>query len=157
MNETPPQATKVIGIHHTSRSVSDMERSLRFYRDLLGMEVVLDTEMEGEMLEREVALEGARLRLVELGTEGRPLLELLQYYEPGPNEWNDELRPCDAGAHHFALAVEDIQSAYENMLEAGVKFTCPPQEVDAGYFAGHRTVYCYDPDHLIVELWQVPG
>ena len=154
MSET---AAKVVGIHHTSQSVSDMERSLRFYRDLLGMEVVLDTEMAGEMLEREVALDRARLRLVELGGAGRPLLELLQYYEPRPKQWNDDLRPCDAGAHHVALAVEDIQSAYESLREAGVEFTCPPQEVDAGYFAGHRTVYCYDPDHLIVELWQVPG
>jgi catechol 2,3-dioxygenase-like lactoylglutathione lyase family enzyme len=147
----------VVGIHHTSRSVGDMERSLRFYRDLLGMEVLLDTEMAGEMLEREVALEGARLRLAELGTEGQPLLELLQYFEPKPKQWSDDLRPCDTGAHHFALTVEDIHSAYESLREAGVEFTCPPQEVDAGFFAGHRTVYCYDPDHLIVELWQVPG
>ena len=144
-------------MHHTSRSVSDMERSLRFYRDLLGMEVVLDTEMSGEMLEREVALEGARLRLVELGSEGEALLELLQYHEPEPKRWRDDLRPCDTGAHHVALVVEDIHSSYERLREAGVEFTCPPQEVDAGFFAGHRTAYCYDPDHLIVELWQLPG
>lgn len=153
----PGGAGNVIGIHHTSRSVSDMERSLRFYRDLLGMEVLLDTEMAGEMLEREVALEGARLRLVELGSEGAPLLELLEYYEPKPKQRSDELRPCDAGAHHVALTVEDIESAYASLREAGVEFTCPPQEVDAGYFEGHRTAYCYDPDHLIVELWQLPG
>lgn len=157
MSETAPaSAANVTGIHHTSRSVGDMERSLGFYRDLLGMEVILDTEMAGEMLEREVALEGARLRLVELGSEGQPLLELLQYHVPEPREWNDELRPCDAGAHHFALTVDDIGAAYERLREAGVEFTCPPQEVDAGYFAGHRTAYCYDPDGLIVELWQVP-
>jgi catechol 2,3-dioxygenase-like lactoylglutathione lyase family enzyme len=147
----------VVGVHHTSRSVADMDRSLAFYRDLLGLEVLLDTEMAGEMLEREVALEGARLRLVELGTGGETMLELLQYHEPRPREDLDELRPCDAGAHHVALAVEDIQADYDRLSGAGVEFTCPPQEVDAGYFAGHRTVYCYDPDHMIVELWQVPA
>jgi catechol 2,3-dioxygenase-like lactoylglutathione lyase family enzyme len=147
----------VVGVHHTSRSVADMERSLAFYRDLLGLEVLLDTEMAGEMLEREVALEGARLRLVELGTGGETMLELLQYHEPQPRQDVDELRPCDAGAHHVALAVEDIQADYDRLSGAGVEFTCPPQEVDAGYFAGHRTVYCYDPDHMIVELWQVPA
>jgi catechol 2,3-dioxygenase-like lactoylglutathione lyase family enzyme len=134
-----------------------MDRSLAFYRDLLGLEVLLDTEMAGEMLEREVALEGARLRLVELGTGGETMLELLQYHEPQPRQEVDELRPCDAGAHHVALAVEDIQADYDRLSGAGVEFTCPPQEVDAGYFAGHRTVYCYDPDHMIVELWQVPA
>jgi catechol 2,3-dioxygenase-like lactoylglutathione lyase family enzyme len=147
----------VVGVHHTSRSVADMDRSLAFYRDLLGLEVLLDTEMAGEMLEREVALEGARLRLVELGTGGETMLELLQYHEPQPRQEVDELRPCDAGAHHVALAVEDIQADYDSLSGAGVEFTCPPQEVDAGYFAGHRTVYCYDPDHMIVELWQVPA
>jgi catechol 2,3-dioxygenase-like lactoylglutathione lyase family enzyme len=147
----------VVGVHHTSRSVGDMDRSLAFYRDLLGLEVLLDTEMSGEMLEREVALEGARLRLVELGTGGETMLELLQYHEPQPRQEVDELRPCDAGAHHVALAVEDIQADYDRLSGAGVEFTCPPQEVDAGYFAGHRTVYCYDPDHMIVELWQVPA
>jgi catechol 2,3-dioxygenase-like lactoylglutathione lyase family enzyme len=113
--------------------------------------------MSGEMLEREVALEGARLRLVELGTGGETMLELLQYHEPRPRDDLDELRPCDAGAHHVALTVEDIQADYARLSDAGVEFTCPPQEVDAGHFAGHRTVYCYDPDHMIVELWQVAG
>lgn len=144
----------ITGVHHTSRSVGDMDRSLEFYRDLLGLEVLLDTEMSGEMLEREVALEGARLRLVELGTGGETMLELLQYHAP-PSRDARELRPCDVGAHHVALTVDDIQSAYERLSAAGVEFTCPPQEVDAGHFAGHRTVYCYDPDHMIVELWQV--
>lgn len=149
--------SSVIGFHHASRSVGDMERSLAFYRDLLGMEVVLDTEMEGEMLEREVALKGARLRLVGLASGGETMLELLQYHEPRPREREDGLRPCDVGAHHLALAVEDIQAAYQDLGAAGVEFTWPPQEVDAGFFAGHRTAYCYDPDRLIVELWQVPG
>jgi catechol 2,3-dioxygenase-like lactoylglutathione lyase family enzyme len=156
MSTEAARTPRVVGVHHTSRSVGDMDRSLRFYRDLLGMEVLVDTEMAGEMLEREVALEGARLRLVELGTGGETMLELLQYHEPPPRADGDELRPCDVGAYHFALTVDDIHAAYDKLREAGVEFTCPPQEVDAGYFAGHRTVYCYDPDHLIVELWQVP-
>ena len=64
-----------------------MDRSLRFYRDLIGLEVVLDTEMSGPMLDAEVGLEGAHLRLVELGTgDGQPMLELLQYYSPDPRE-----------------------------------------------------------------------
>jgi catechol 2,3-dioxygenase-like lactoylglutathione lyase family enzyme len=155
MSDEPARTPRVVGVHHTSRSVGDMERSLRFYRDLLGLEVLVDTEMAGEMLEREVALEGARVRLVGLGTGGETMLELLQYHEPRPRGDGDELRPCDVGAYHFALTVDDIHAFYDKLLEADVEFTCPPQEVDAGYFAGHRTVYCYDPDRLIVELWQV--
>ena len=147
---------RIDGVLETSLYVNDMERAARFYRDLLGFEVVLDTEMEGEMLEREVGLDGAHLRLVELAAPGDGLyLELLQYYAPAPADVPQ--RPCDVGAHHFALLVDDIKTAYETLVRAGVAFTAPPQEVDAGFFAGHWTVYCFDPDGLIVELWQLPS
>ena len=143
----------VIGIHHTSRTVSDMDRSLGFYRDLVGLEVVLDTEMSGPMLEAEVGLEGAHLRLVALGTgDGQPMVELLQYLSPDPAD--APTRPCDVGAHHIAVRVADIDAAYRSLTEAGVRFTAPPQEVDAGYFAGHWTAYCFDPDDMVLELWQ---
>jgi catechol 2,3-dioxygenase-like lactoylglutathione lyase family enzyme len=145
------------GIHHTSRTVSDMERSLAFYRDLLGMPVVLDTEMRGEMLDREVAMEGSHLRFVLLDSGGDTYLELLHYYSPAGAPFPSGAKPADVGAHHVALLVDDIEAAYEQLSSAGVRFTHPPQEVDAGSFRGHRTAYCYDPDGLIVELWQVPA
>jgi catechol 2,3-dioxygenase-like lactoylglutathione lyase family enzyme len=146
------------GIHHTSRTVSDMDRSLAFYRDLLGLRVALDTEMEGEMLEREVAMPGARLRFVLLETGGETYLELLQYRSPRGAPFPDDARPADVGAHHVALLVDDIRAEHDRLARAGVRFTWEPQEVDAGAFRGHRTAYCYDPDGLVVELWQLaPG
>jgi catechol 2,3-dioxygenase-like lactoylglutathione lyase family enzyme len=146
------------GIHHASRAVSDMDRSLAFYRDLLGMKVVLDTEMEGAMLSREVALENARLRLVELAPEDESFyLELLEYYFPRGKPYPPDITCADVGADHVALTVESIEDAHRRLLEQGVRFTCEPQEVDAGFFQGHRTAYCYDPDGMIVELWQLPG
>lgn len=134
-----------------------MERSLAFYRDLLGMPVMVDTEMAGEMLEREVAMPGARLRLALLDSGSPAHLELLQYLAPDGAPFPANARPADVGAHHVALLVEDIMSAHAKLDAAGVRFTAPPQEVDAGFFAGHWTAYCYDPDRLIVELWQLPS
>ncbi|HUZ88562.1 MAG TPA: VOC family protein [Candidatus Acidoferrales bacterium] len=144
------------GIHHTSRGVGDMDSALAFYRDLLGLRVVLDTEMAGEMLAREVGLEGARLRLVELEGGGQTMLELLQYLVPAGAPYPVDARCSDVGASHFALLVDDIRAAHRRLESAGVRFTYPPQEVDAGYFAGHWTAYCFDPDGQIVELWQLP-
>jgi catechol 2,3-dioxygenase-like lactoylglutathione lyase family enzyme len=147
----------ISGVHHTSRTVSDMERSLGFYRDALGMPVVLDTEMSGEMLEREVAMDGAHLRFVLLDSGGDTFLELLQYYSPPGEPLPGSAKPADVGAHHVALLVTDIAAAHEQLVAAGVRFTHAPQEVDAGFFRGHWTAYCYDPDGLIVELWQLPA
>jgi catechol 2,3-dioxygenase-like lactoylglutathione lyase family enzyme len=145
------------GMHHTSRTVSEMERSLAFYRDLLRMRVVLDTEMSGEMLEREVAMAGAHLRFVLLDSGGDTFLELLQYYSPPGEALPESAKPADVGAHHVALLVDDIVSAHKTLVDHGVEFTDAPQEVDAGFFRGHWTAYCYDPDRLIVELWQLPA
>jgi len=148
----------VTGIHHTSLVVSDMEQSLRFYRDLLGMTVAIDTKMSGEMLDKEVALKGAHLRLAELNPgSGTPYLELLQYYSPPGKPFPRDARCCDVGMPHVALIVADIQGAYNRLTQQGVKFTAPPQFVDAGAFRGCRTAYCYDPDGIVVELWQLPG
>ena len=148
-------ANVIRGIHHASRSVSDMDRSLSFYRDLLGMSVLLDAEMQGEMLEREVAMEGAKLRLVLLDSGGPTHIELLEYYSPDGAPLPPDAVPADVGAHHVALLVDDIRGAHRELEAAGVRFTYPPQQVDAGHLAGHWTAYCYDPDGMIVELWQL--
>lgn len=147
----------VTGIHHTSLVVSDLERALTFYRDLLGMTVAIDTDMSGEMLDREVALKGAHIRVVELSPGGlAPYLELLQYYSPSGKPFPPDARCCDVGMPHVAFIVPDIKDIYQQLSQQGVKFTAPPQYVDAGAFQGYRTAYCYDPDGIVVELWQMP-
>lgn len=147
----------VTGIHHTSLVVSDLEKSLKFYRDMLGMTIAVDTEMSGEMLDREVALTGAQVRVVLLSHDGKPpYVELLQYYSPLGKPYPHDARCCDVGFPHIAVIVPDIQDVYRRLSQQGVKFTAPPQYVDAGAFRGSQTVYCYDPDGIVVELWQMP-
>jgi catechol 2,3-dioxygenase-like lactoylglutathione lyase family enzyme len=135
-----------------------MDRSLWFYRDLLGLEVFIDTEMRGEMLDREVALDGAHIRVVELKVgQANVFLELLQYFSPDGRPFPGDFRCSDVGAPHIAFIVPDIEEAHRTLSAAGIRFTWPPQDVDAGAFAGSKTAYCYDPDGMIAELWQLPG
>ena len=54
-------------LHHTGFNVSDMERSLEFYRDLLGLEVTNDLVFEGEILEQMTAQKNPRAHIVFLG------------------------------------------------------------------------------------------
>lgn len=145
------------GFHHASRTVRSIERSLGFYRDLLGLELVLDEELEGEGLDRVVGLTGARLRVVELDVGDGHLLELVQYHDPPARDFPPEASPADIGAHHVALVVDDIEAVHRRLTAAGIRFTCPPQEIAAGLFKGTRTTYCFDPDDLVVELWEPPS
>jgi catechol 2,3-dioxygenase-like lactoylglutathione lyase family enzyme len=131
-----------------------MERSLRFYRDLLGLGVVADEELEGESLEHIVGLKGAHLRVIELALGDQRLLELIQYLHPLGAPRPVSATPADVGAHHVALLVDDIDGAYAILSAAGVRFSTAPVEITSGLFAGDRTTYCFDPDGLPVELWQ---
>jgi catechol 2,3-dioxygenase-like lactoylglutathione lyase family enzyme len=145
----------IVGVHHFSRVVSDMRRSLSFYRDILDLRVVVDEEMEGEVLSREVALEGASLRLVELAIPGtEALLELLEYHSPDARLKAYKGACADTGAHHLALVVDDIEYYYRELTNRGVRFSWQPQRIADGSFRGDLTAYCYDPDDLVVELWQ---
>ncbi|MCL5960203.1 MAG: VOC family protein, partial [Chloroflexi bacterium] len=80
----------------------------------------------------------------------------IQYYTPAGKGFPADFRCCDTGAPHVAVTVPDMAEAYEALTAAGVKFTSPPQEADAGVFVGCQTAYCYDPDGIVVELWQMP-
>ena len=66
---------------HTAISVADMERSLNFYRDLLGLKVVMDVETDSPKLGVIVGLQGAKTRIVMLEIDNQKI-ELFQYQTP---------------------------------------------------------------------------
>lgn len=145
------------GIHHTCLTVSDMEKSLKFYRDGLGLEIVQDVDEQGERLSRETQMEGAHNRLVWLKTTmGNTLVELLQYIHPIGKPFPADARCCDVGMPHISFLVENIDETYETLCKMGTKFTAPPMACDNSTFEGAKTAYCYDPDGIFVELFQIP-
>ncbi len=145
------------GIHHTCLTVSDMDKSLRFYRDGLGLTVVQDVEEQGERLSRETEMEGAHNRLVWLKTtQGNTLVELLQYIHPVGKPFPADARCCDVGMPHISFLVSDIEETYRDLCAMGVRFTAPPIACDNSTFEGAKTAYCYDPDGIYVELFQIP-
>jgi len=133
--------------HHVAISVKDMERELRFYRDLLGFEVDWEREnYTGEMYGKVVGLPGAAARVVMLkGYGGR--IELFKYHVPEGRECGTK-RQCDFGLTHFALMVKGIDELYQRLLKEGVQFNCPPQNLRPGVWA----TYMKDPEGVTIEL-----
>jgi catechol 2,3-dioxygenase-like lactoylglutathione lyase family enzyme len=143
MKEEPMQATW----HHVAVSVRDMEKALRFYRDLLGFEVDWEREhYTGEEMAKVVGLRGADARVVMLTGYGTRL-ELFKYYTPAGEDVGPK-RMCDFGLTHFALTVEKIHDIYERLFSAGVRFNCPPQNLRPGVWA----TYMKDPEGVTIEL-----
>ncbi len=72
-----------LGIDHTAIVISDTDASLRFYRDVLGLKVVGESENYGPEQERLNNVFGARLRITSLRAASGPGVEFLEYLAPG--------------------------------------------------------------------------
>ncbi len=141
-------------MHHTGMCVRDMERSLAFYRDLLGMEVTIDSRITGPDIEKIMGLEGVDVRRVYLyGYGGR--VELFEYASPVGKAFPEDFGVNDVGISHIAFEVENLQGLYEELSAQGVRFNNPPLPVKG------RGMVCYlkDPDGITLELLELftPG
>lgn len=145
-------------LHHTGLTVSDLDRSLAFYRDLLGFEVVLEQEKEGGYLGAIVGWPDAHVRMAHVKLPGSDhRIELFQYLRPQGVEPAELLEPWRVGPTHVCLVVSDLPSLYERLRAAGVEsFLSPPVDVDTGANAGGKALYFRDPDGTLLELFQPP-
>ena len=141
-----------VGVHHTGIIVKNLDRSIYFYHDLLGLEFLSQPSpwFSGEELAKGVGVPGASLRQVNLRA-GDGVLELLEY--GNRPEANTEVAPQNRlGSMHVALRVDDIAATVADLQSKGVEFLSAPNIVDEGVLAGWRWVYFRDPDGVTVEL-----
>ncbi len=138
---------------HTGLTVRDLDRSLAFYRDLLGMDLVFEQQKRGGYLAAIVGYDGAHVRMAHLAFPGDGhRIELFQYVHPEPRGEANE--PRDVGITHVCLLVDDIRAVHSRLREAGVDFYSDPVLVDTGANAGGYGVYLRDPDGITLELFQ---
>lgn len=134
-------------INHVGVSVSDMDRSLAFYRDLLGLELVMDLDVESEPgLDRVVAMDSVVGRVAFLDAADTRL-ELWYYAHPAGEPRPAGTKPADLGVSHLAFEVDDLDGLHRSLVGAGVRVTCPPEDLGI-----HRTFYAQGPDGEFVEL-----
>jgi glyoxylase I family protein len=134
-------------VNHTGISVSDMERSLAFYRDLLGLEVIFDSDVAAnERLSQVVGMEDARGRVVWLRV-GDTMIELWQWDHPHGRELPEDYRPADRGVTHYALEVDDVDALCERVVAAGYHANTSPKDLGL-----HKTTYIKGPDSEIIEI-----
>jgi catechol 2,3-dioxygenase-like lactoylglutathione lyase family enzyme len=143
------------GLHHVGITVRDLDASIRFYHDVLGLQFSNEPSpwFEGEELGRGVGVTGAALRQVSL-LAGDTTIELLEYRSP-PTETRRPLTSNNLGASHVAFRVDDINAAKEELEAKGISFYSDVNVVDEGVLAGWRWVYFEDPDGYPLELVQV--
>ncbi len=141
------------GADHTSFTVSDVERSAAFYRDLLGFKLLSLAERPPWFSELATGIKGAHLKTAYLEIPGGHRLELIQYLSP-PGEKLDT-RTNNVGSAHLALIVEDLHTIYQELKSRGLRFKGEPIEIPVGPNKGNRMIYLLDPDDFTLELIEV--
>lgn len=150
-------ASMIRGVDHINLVVSDLERSVRFYTEVLGFRKTADVVMEGDWIEAIIGLKGVRglVAFVE-PPGGGPRFELLQYVTPPGAVLPANSRANTQGLRHVAFRVDDIAAMAARLRAAGVTLFSEPVRVPAGvvkFAAGDKTLlYFLDPDGVILEL-----
>src|SRR5262245_12690319 len=122
--------SRITGAHHTSFTVADLDKSLTFFRDLLGLEVVVRRDVHDEYFGRIVGPPGCAVEAAMLKLPGGHCVELFEYVEPRGQSVAP--RPCDPGSSHLALLVQDLPALYDRLKAQGLEFGSPPVTIDAG-------------------------
>ncbi|HEV8615675.1 MAG TPA: VOC family protein [Methylomirabilota bacterium] len=140
-------------------TVSDADRSTRFYTDVLGFETVSAVTVSGEDHERLLAIPGLRMRVVRLRL-GAETIELAQYLTPRGRPIPADSRSNDRWFQHIAIVVSDMDRAYATLRGHGVEHVSPaPQRLPDWNpaAAGIRAFYFKDPDGHALEILQFPA
>jgi glyoxylase I family protein len=147
---------RILATDHTGITVSNLERSLAFWRDVLGFELSHTAHQTGEMAREITGVAGAEIKLAVVKAPCGHKIELLEYLAPPERKQHVDLRPCDVGSVHIALIVDDLDAILSLIEASGWKAAGKPQTLRSGPNTGKRVVYVRDPDGTAIEFMQRP-
>lgn len=155
-------APKVITLDHVAVMVSDLQRSLTFYHDLLGLEFVASEEHDDGPISEMTALPAVHMREYRLrpagGVHGHARLsgpgltvDLIEWRNPDSPQLRYPIHHVPSA--HLCFGVESVPEMYEVLVAAGVEVVSPPVR-----FSGEgewHVLFFYDPDGNLLELNEI--
>lgn len=138
---------------HVGIVVDDLDAATEFFVEL-GLERQSSGEVEGELVDRIVGLDGVRSELVMLQTQdGQRRLELVKFHAP-PSQGGDPHAPANApGIRHLAFVVDDVDAAVAGLRARGTELVGEVVSFENSY----RLCYVRGPAGIIVELAEPIG
>lgn len=140
----------ILATRHTGIVVNDLERCLHFWRDTMGLEVVVDAWEEGEFIDTVQHLTGVKLHMIKLAAPDGTLIELLKD-ENHPGEAPPKRPLCERGIRHVAFTVADVEESFRVLRDAGCEVLSKPISSPAG---NARLFFARDPEGNLLEIVQ---
>ncbi len=143
---------RILAADHTGITVTNIERSLAFWRDVLGFELSHRAHHTGDLASEVTGVPGAEILIAVLkGYDHK--IELLEYLAPAERK-RILPRPCDVGSVHVAFTVDDLDAVLREIAASDWKPPGAVQTLTSGPNAGKRVVYVRDPDGTTIEFMQ---
>jgi lactoylglutathione lyase len=141
-------------IHHVGITVSDIERSVEFYRDVLGMHLVRRRVADADYLSAQTGYDGVRLSAASFkaSPDSPQSIELVQYLTHAAGTRDSATN--QAANAHVCFETADLREVFDRLRARGVRFKSEPVAITSGPNEGGWVVYFHDPDGFILELFQ---
>jgi len=135
---------------HVGISVKDLDKTVLFFRDVMGMEEEYRTINEGDRISRVVGVDNAYMDVCVL-RKGSVRLELLEYKNEQAKSITSYKPQDEPGLVHIAFLVDDVDMEYERLKSLGYEGYAPPMVAREN---GPKITYIKGPDNVIIELFQ---
>jgi glyoxylase I family protein len=148
----------IIGVHHFSFSVTNLDQTINFYKDVLGVEIrsrgpnkydTLGTALFGKKWGVNQPNAELDLAFIQLGNNR---IEFIEYKDPKARPYHKN--PSIAGSAHLALRVDNIEEMRKKLERAGVEFHSPINTYMEKGKGQLKWCYFRDPDGIVLELVQ---
>lgn len=135
---------------HVGIVVNDIERSLEFYHNILGLSILKKSEEGSLFIDKILKMNGSKLTTWKLKLLDDKIIELLHFEKKG--KIISPLRPNDIGMTHFALTVINAEAMYHHLVQHNVEVLSAP-EIGPDNYA--KVFFCRDFEHNLIEMVEV--
>ena len=134
---------------HVGLGVSDMKRSLEFYKDFLGMEVLMELDISDDRIGRVIGVKDATCKIAHLQL-GDAILELFEYTNPKGQNKAKGISQYDQGLIHIGFEVDDFHTHMKQLKNRNIQLLGEPVEFRPDVWVA----YFYGPDGEVIEFRQ---
>lgn len=137
-------------IRHSGIVVHNLQDSLHFYEELLGLKIIKQMDECGSYIDNALGLHAAKVTTVKLSVPNGEMIELLKYQSHKSEQ--TERKIYDIGLTHIAFTVNNLDDVYNKLKNHNIAFLSPPQCSPDGYA---KLAFCKAPEGTFVELVEV--